>query len=147
MAASNGGEDIKFSVVVSMFQWIHKSKSKPLKQSKFRKFLDTFCRKPHDYFAAMRLILPGLDRDRGSYGLKEHVLATCIIDALGISRDSDDAHRLLNWRKAGPRAGLNAGNFSLVAAEVPFLSFSNYPPYPYPLSLRIINSSKVNLPL
>nr|GMC94650.1 DNA ligase 4 isoform X1 [Ipomoea batatas] len=118
MAASNGGEDIKFSVVVSMFQWIHKSKSKPLKQSKFRKFLDTFCRKPHDYFAAMRLILPGLDRDRGSYGLKEHVLATCIIDALGISRDSDDAHRLLNWRKAGPRAGLNAGNFSLVAAEV-----------------------------
>ncbi|XP_019197873.1 PREDICTED: DNA ligase 4 isoform X1 [Ipomoea nil] len=118
MAASSGGEDIKFSVVVSMFQWIHKSKSKPLKQSKFRKFLDTFCRKPHDYFAAMRLILPGLDRDRGSYGLKEHVLATCIIDALGISRDSDDAHRLLNWRKAGPRAGLNAGNFSLVAAEV-----------------------------
>ncbi|XP_059286008.1 DNA ligase 4 isoform X2 [Lycium ferocissimum] len=115
---SVGGEDIKFSVMVSLFQWIQKSKSSSTKRSKFRKFLDAFCRKPHDNFAAMRLILPGLDRERGSYGLKEHVLATCLIDALAMSRDSDDARRLLNWRKGGLKTGANAGNFSLVAAEV-----------------------------
>ncbi|XP_060172398.1 DNA ligase 4 isoform X2 [Lycium barbarum] len=115
---SVGGEDIKFSVMVSLFEWIQKSKSSSTKRSKFRKFLDAFCRKPHDNFAAMRLILPGLDRERGSYGLKEHVLATCLIDALAMSRDSDDARRLLNWRKGGPKTGANAGNFSLVAAEV-----------------------------
>ncbi|XP_075077721.1 DNA ligase 4 isoform X3 [Nicotiana tabacum] len=116
--SSIGGEDIKFSVMVSLFQWIQKSKSSAQKRSKFRKFLDAFCRKPQDNFAAMRLILPGLDRERGSYGLKEHVLATCLIDALAMSRDSDDARRLLNWRKGGPKTGSNAGNFSLVAAEV-----------------------------
>ncbi|XP_069142833.1 DNA ligase 4 isoform X3 [Solanum lycopersicum] len=116
--SSVGGEDIKFSVMVSLFKWIQKSKSSVKKRSKFRKFMDTFCRKPQDNFVAMRLILPGLDRERGSYGLKEHVLATCLIDALAMSRDSDDARRLLNWRKGGPKTGSNAGNFSLVAAEV-----------------------------
>ncbi|KAG5594743.1 hypothetical protein H5410_035975 [Solanum commersonii] len=116
--SSVGGEDIKFSVMVSLFQWIQKSKSSAKKRSKFRKFIDTFCRKPQDNFAAMRLILPGLDRVRGSYGLKEHVLATCLIDALAMSRESDDARRLLNWRKGGPKTVSNAGNFSLVAAEV-----------------------------
>ncbi|CAH9140878.1 unnamed protein product [Cuscuta epithymum] len=116
--ASAGGEDIKFSVLVIMFKWIQDTTPKKRKPSKVRKFLDTYCRKTPDYFAAMRLILPGLDRDRGSYGLKEHVLATCLIDAIGISRDSDDARRLLNWRKGGPRGGSNAGNFSFVTAEV-----------------------------
>lgn len=47
------------------------------------------------------------------------MLATCLIDALGISRDAPDAVRLLNWRKGGTaKAGANAGNFSLIAAEV-----------------------------
>ncbi|VFQ70225.1 unnamed protein product [Cuscuta campestris] len=104
--------------MLELMQRSKREKKKKPKQTYFRKFLDNYCRKPQDYFASMRLILPRLDRDRGSYGLKEQVLATCIIDAIGMSRDSDDARLLLNWRKAGPRAGLNAGNFSLVAAEV-----------------------------
>ncbi|WZZ89909.1 hypothetical protein YC2023_118488 [Brassica napus] len=111
-------EEIKLSVLVSLFNWIQKSKTSSQKRSKFRKFLDTYC-KPSDYFAAVRLIIPSLDRERGSYGLKESVLATCLIDALGISRDAPDAVRLLNWRKGGTaKAGANAGNFSLIAAEV-----------------------------
>lgn len=112
--------DTKFSVMVSLFNWMQKSKSSSVKRSKFRKFLDTFCRPQSgdDYFAAIRLILPGLDRERGSYGLREHVLATSLVDALGISRDSPDSQRLLNWRKGGPKSGAFAGNFSLVAAEV-----------------------------
>ncbi|XP_004297907.1 PREDICTED: DNA ligase 4 [Fragaria vesca subsp. vesca] len=110
-------EETKFSVLCSLFNWIQRSKTSALKRSKFRKFLDNFC-KPSDYFAAIRLVLPNLDRERGSYGLKESVLATCLIDALGMSRDSDDALRLINWRKGGARTGANAGNFALVAAEV-----------------------------
>lgn len=109
--------ETKFSVMCSLFNWIQKSKSSGKKRSKFRKFLDSFC-KPSDYFSAIRLILPSLDRERGSYGLKESVLATCLIDALGISRESQDALRLINWRKGGAKTGANAGNFSLVAAEV-----------------------------
>ncbi|KAI3443409.1 hypothetical protein Pfo_000074 [Paulownia fortunei] len=112
--------ETKFSVMVSLFNWMQKSKSSSVKRSKFRKFLDTFCRPNNgdDYFSAIRLILPSLDRERGSYGLREHVLATCIIDALGMSRDSPDSQRLLNWRKGGPKSGAFAGNFSLIAAEV-----------------------------
>ncbi|KAL0346903.1 UNVERIFIED_CONTAM: DNA ligase 4 [Sesamum calycinum] len=112
--------ETKFSVMVSLFNWMQKSKSSSVKRSKFRKFLDTFCRPNNgdDYFSAIRLILPGLDRERGSYGLREHVLATCLIDAIGMSRDSPDSQRLLNWRKGGPRSGAFAGNFSIIAAEV-----------------------------
>ncbi|CAL2225842.1 unnamed protein product [Prunus armeniaca] len=110
-------EETKFSVLCSLFNWMQRSKTSTLKRSKFRKFLDTFC-KPADYFDSIRLILPSLDRERGSYGLKESVLATSLIDALGMARDSEDALRLINWRKGGAKTGVNAGNFSLVASEV-----------------------------
>ncbi|KAK4775383.1 hypothetical protein SAY86_010318 [Trapa natans] len=96
---------------------MQKSKSSAVKRSKFRKFLDTFCR-PREYFSAIRLILPTLDRERGTYGLKESVLAACLVDALGMSRDSEDAQRLFNWRRGGPKSGANAGNFAMVANEV-----------------------------
>ncbi|XP_057979304.1 DNA ligase 4 [Malania oleifera] len=107
----------KFSVLCSLFDWVQRSKSSAKKRSKFRKYLDTFCRSG-DYFSSIRLILPSLDRERGTYGLKESVLATCLIDALGMSRDSEDALRLISWRKGGAKTGANAGNFALVAAEV-----------------------------
>ncbi|WCJ42294.1 DNA ligase 4 [Euphorbia peplus] len=109
--------ETKFSVMVSLFEWIQKTKHSAKKRSKFRKFLDTFC-KPDELFTSIRLILPSLDRERGSYGLKESVLATCLVDALGMSRESPDALRLFNWRKGGAKSGVNAGNFPLVAFEV-----------------------------
>ncbi|XP_027158528.1 protein argonaute 12-like [Coffea eugenioides] len=46
--------DIKFNVMVSLFNWMQKSKSSSMKRSKFRKFLNAFCRKPGDYFSAIR---------------------------------------------------------------------------------------------
>ncbi|KAF9612970.1 hypothetical protein IFM89_004673 [Coptis chinensis] len=109
---------VPFSVLCSMYNWMAKSKSSSKKRSKFRKFLDNYCKSPSDYFNSIRLILPSLDRERGSYGLKESVLATCLIDALGISRESEDAVRLINWRKGGAKTGVNVGNFALVASEV-----------------------------
>ncbi|KAK9213331.1 hypothetical protein WN943_002718 [Citrus x changshan-huyou] len=108
-------EETEVSVLVSLFNWIQKTKPAAKKRSKFRKFLDTYCDSV-DYFSALRLILPSLDRERGSYGLKESVLANCLIDALGMSKDSADAVRLINWRKGGTAP--NAGNFPMVAAEV-----------------------------
>ncbi|KAH9653721.1 DNA ligase 4 [Citrus sinensis] len=108
-------EETEVIVLVSLFNWIQKTKPAAKKRSKFRKFLDTYCDSV-DYFSALRLILPSLDRERGSYGLKESVLANCLIDALGMSKDSADAVRLINWRKGGTAP--NAGNFPMVAAEV-----------------------------
>jgi ATP-dependent DNA ligase len=66
----------------------------------------------------MRLILPQLDKERANYGLKEAVLAKLLAEALGLSKDAEDAIKLQNWRKGGQRAGSNAGNFPFVAAEV-----------------------------
>ncbi|XP_045789619.1 DNA ligase 4 isoform X2 [Trifolium pratense] len=110
-------ERIKFSVLCSLLTWSQRTKSPAKKRAKFRKFLDSFCT-DRNYFPAIRLILPNLDRERGSYGLKESVLATSLIDAIGLSKDSHDALRLINWRKGGSKTGANAGNFALVAAEV-----------------------------
>ncbi|XP_057549954.1 DNA ligase 4 [Amaranthus tricolor] len=111
-------DGVQFKVLVSLFNWIFKSKSHSAKRAKFRKYLDLYC-KSDDYFSSIRLILPSLDRERGSYGLKESVLATSLLDALGISRDSEDAKKLINWRKGGTKiAGDIAGNFALVAADI-----------------------------
>lgn len=111
---------VELRVMVAMLEAMHRSRSAAEKRKKFRKFMD-YCCPPRLYFPALRLLLPSLDRQRGSYGLKESVLATSLVDALAISRDSDDALRLLNWRKGGPKAGANVGNFALVASEVIFL--------------------------
>ncbi|KAJ6836646.1 DNA ligase 4 [Iris pallida] len=108
---------VRFGLLVSMFQAMLRDRSAAKKRKRFRTFLDR-AYTGRDYFSAVRLILPSLDRERGSYGLKESTLATCLVDALGIARDSDDALRLIHWRKGGARTGANAGNFSLVAAEV-----------------------------
>uniref|UniRef100_A0A6N2NFW2 DNA ligase n=1 Tax=Salix viminalis TaxID=40686 RepID=A0A6N2NFW2_SALVM len=117
-SSSSSTEHTKFSILASLFNWISKTKTSSRKRSKFRKFIDTFC-SPSDYFSAVRLILPNLDRERGTYGLKESVLSVSLIEALGMSRDSPDAFKLINWRKGGANAtGANAGNFSLVASEV-----------------------------
>ncbi|KAJ6808321.1 DNA ligase 4 [Iris pallida] len=108
---------VRFGLLVSMFQAMLRDRSAAKKRKRFRTFLDR-AYTGQDYFGAVRLLLPSLDRERGSYGLKESTLATCLVDALGIARDSEDALRLVNWRKGGARTGANAGNFSLVAAEV-----------------------------
>lgn len=114
-AAAAGTVEVR--VMVAMLEAMHRSRSAAEKRKKFRKFMD-YCCPPRLYFPALRLLLPSLDRQRGSYGLKESVLATSLVDALAMSRDSDDALRLLNWRKGGPKAGANVGNFALVASEV-----------------------------
>ncbi|XP_077221842.1 DNA ligase IV [Tasmannia lanceolata] len=109
--------NMEFRVLCEMFEAMQRNKSPAKKRIKFRKFLDTYCIS-EEYFSAIRLILPTNDRERGTYGLKESSLAISLIEALGISKDSEDAQRLINWRKGGAKTGFNVGNFALVAAEV-----------------------------
>ncbi|KAG6469754.1 hypothetical protein ZIOFF_070685 [Zingiber officinale] len=108
---------VRFGLLVSMFQAMLRDRAAVKKRKRFRTFLDRVYT-GREYFSAIRLILPGLDRERGTYGLKESALAACLVDALGLAKDSPDALRLINWRKGGARSGANAGNFALVAAEV-----------------------------
>ncbi|GJN26520.1 hypothetical protein PR202_gb14455 [Eleusine coracana subsp. coracana] len=109
---------VRFGLLVAMFQAMSKDRTSAKKRSRLRVFLDRAYGPSgrDDYFSALRLVLPGLDRERGTYGLKEATLAAVLVDALGIAKDSPDAVRLINWRRGG--GFRNAGNFSLVAAEV-----------------------------
>ncbi|KAG1326864.1 putative DNA ligase 4 [Cocos nucifera] len=110
-----------------MFEAMARDRLAAKKRKRFRTLLDRVYT-GRDYFSAVRLILPALDRERGSYGLKESALAAALVDALGLAKDSPDALRLINWRKGGARSGANAGNFALVAAEkIGFLVLS-FPP-------------------
>ncbi|RLM73698.1 putative DNA ligase 4 [Panicum miliaceum] len=110
---------VRFGLLVAMFQAMSGDKRSAKKRGRLRAFLDRAYVPSggrDDYFSALRLVLPGLDRERGTYGLKEAALAAVLVDALGIAKDSPDAVRLINWRRGG--GGRNAGNFALVAAEV-----------------------------
>ncbi|XP_025824228.1 putative DNA ligase 4 isoform X2 [Panicum hallii] len=110
---------VRFGLLVAMFQAMSGDKRSAKKRARLRAFLDRAYVPSggrDDYFSALRLVLPGLDRERGTYGLKETALAAVLVDALGIAKDSPDAVRLINWRRGG--GGRNAGNFALVAAEV-----------------------------
>ncbi|KAG0049537.1 DNA ligase (ATP) [Gryganskiella cystojenkinii] len=66
-------------------------------------------------FPVIRLLLPGLDRERGRYGLKESKMADMYIQSLNIPRDSEPAYKLKHW-KEGMRD--STGDFSMVAYDV-----------------------------
>jgi DNA ligase-4 len=109
-------ETVEFAVLCRMLDAVARSKA-AIKRKHLHTFLEYVYSSRH-YFGAMRLILPQLDKERANYGLKEAVLAKLLAEALGLSKDAEDAKKLQNWRKGGRRAGSNAGNFPFVAAEV-----------------------------
>src|SRR5690606_4233496 len=44
-------------------------------------------------------LLPQLDKERQTYGMKETVLAKMYVQIMDISPESEDARRLIHWRK------------------------------------------------
>lgn len=70
-----------------------------------------------NFYPIARLLLSHLDRDRGSYGIKENMLARRYIRVLGLAKESADARRLLNYRAPGSNQDL-AGDFAAVACHV-----------------------------
>ncbi|CAG8658863.1 19827_t:CDS:10, partial [Dentiscutata erythropus] len=72
----------------------------------------------NDFYPVMRLLIPHLDNERTSYGMKENVLAKTYINVLGLSKDSPHAERLLHWKMPGSNKSKTAGDFASVAFEV-----------------------------
>lgn len=69
-------------------------KQKKLLLAKFFSLYDM-----RDSFPVMRLILPQLDKERQAYGMKEKNIAKVLVEHLGISKTSDDAQRLIHWKR------------------------------------------------
>ena len=64
-------------------------------------------------FDLYRLMLPNIDKERGTYNLKEAALARCVGSALGLKRhESPDFLKLEGWRKSG------SGDFARTVFEV-----------------------------
>ena len=64
-------------------------------------------------FDLYRLMLPNIDKERGTYNLKEAALARCVGAALGLKRhESPDFLKLEGWRKSG------SGDFAQTVFEV-----------------------------
>ena len=75
----------------------------------------------NDFYPAMRLIIPEKDRDRAMYGLKEKAIAKVLIKLTKISKDSEDAKQMLNWKLPGQLyrgSSSTAGDFAGRCYEV-----------------------------
>uniref|UniRef100_A0A8W7PS73 DNA ligase ATP-dependent N-terminal domain-containing protein n=1 Tax=Anopheles coluzzii TaxID=1518534 RepID=A0A8W7PS73_ANOCL len=93
-----------FGVLSSLLEKVHHAQ-RPGKEAALRKFFQDFERyrqscaegpnRPSIH-AWLRLLLPGLDRERKAYGLRERSLAEAYVRALGLDRRSEDVQRLLS---------------------------------------------------
>lgn len=89
--------DIKFEMITKFFQKIN-----DLKGKKKGEFLDRFFKEylfvqdRKHAFAYLRLILPHLDRERGTYGLKEISLGRVISESFGLPQK--EAQRLKHYK-------------------------------------------------
>lgn len=73
--------------------------------------------KDSDYYPFMRLVVPQLDTQRATYGLKESKIAKYYIELLGLSPNSPDAERFRNWRDPS-KNNVEATHFSDVVFVV-----------------------------
>lgn len=71
----------------------------------------------HDFYPALRLILPGRDRDRPMYGLKEKSIGKLVVKMVKINARSEDAINLTDWKRINS-ASKSAGDFAGRCYEV-----------------------------
>lgn len=88
---------IKFSSLCKFFEKISVS---PEHKKKKQLVNDLFSKlRPHSLYPIIRLLLPQLDKERQTYGLKEKKIGVFYIKALTLSPNGEDAKRILNWKK------------------------------------------------
>jgi DNA ligase-4 len=72
-------------------------------------------------YPLMRLLLPQLDTERPTYGLRESTIGDMYVKAMGIAKTSEAAQRLKNYknpRSAGAKAEAAAGDFTTILYDV-----------------------------
>lgn len=108
-------ESMKFELFCEVLERISVApKEKKLKL--ILKFIQSIRPNPYSmnsFFTIIRLLLPKLDGERGSYGMKEHTLANTYRKILCLPKNGVEANKLLKFRS--PAAGSSAGDFADVA--------------------------------
>lgn len=121
MAQASSPGSMAFRDLAEFCQAVVKVGPKSGKEAKFKKlvsfleFSRTQMGRSVSLFPIIRLLLPQLDRERGSYGIKETVLARLFIRSLGLGEGSADAIRLKNFRAPkGLGSQSDTGDFAAV---------------------------------
>ena len=85
-----------------------------------QRFLEEFQARAadRDAFPLVRLLLPGEDRERTQYGVRETGLARAYVAVLGLATNSPDAQRLLQWRRPDRAHADAAGDCGAVLERV-----------------------------
>ncbi|ORX59718.1 ATP-dependent DNA ligase [Hesseltinella vesiculosa] len=71
-----------------------------------------------DFYSAMRLLLPQLDKTR--YFLKESKLSRAYREVLGLSMSSEDGHHLEKWKLPSKSNTKSTGDFAMIVYETVF---------------------------
>ncbi|KAL4438716.1 hypothetical protein ABPG77_006320 [Micractinium sp. CCAP 211/92] len=102
--------ELSFDTVCRLMNALRLTKSAMKKRDMLQKFIAVNIEKQsHDAFSVFRLLLPGIDNKRGNYHLLEGKLASVLLKAANIDRNSPEGQAVREWRKPGSRS---AGNFA-----------------------------------
>ena len=94
---------LKFKDICNLFEAIKKADNKKDKlELVFHKELKKNIGSDGSLFPLLRVLLPSIDEDRASYGLKEASIAKLYVDKLALVLDKHSAgYELINWKKGG----------------------------------------------
>ena len=70
-------------------------------------------------FPLVRLVIPEGDHERRTYNIQNRKLIDLYINRLGISKTSNSAKRLRNWRNPNVLKRMNVRNFQTIAGDFP----------------------------
>ena len=114
-------DTISFGALCDFMEDLRESKENKKKLGKLSRFLGK-CRETlslassndMDLFPIMRLLVPQLDRERGSYGIKETLLSKIVTNLLKLGKT--DAEKLKNYKTPGKSKDSN--DFATVLGQV-----------------------------
>ncbi|CAG8469411.1 2306_t:CDS:10 [Acaulospora morrowiae] len=107
-----------FSELCRFLEIVAKEKG-DAKKRKLDSYLKNWRRRyGNDLYPILRLLVPHLDKERTSYGMKENVIAKIYVGVLGLSKNSTNAERLIHWKMPGSNKNRTAGDFASIAFEV-----------------------------
>ena len=113
-------DTISFGALCDFMEDLRESKENKKKIGKLSRFL-TKCRdtlkkdnSDTDMFPIIRLLVPQLDRERGSYGIKETLLSKIVTNLLKLGKT--DADRLKNYKTPGKTKDSN--DFATILGQV-----------------------------
>ena len=87
----------RFTHFAICFEKIFTTPKTNQKKEKLQYFFSHY--KSNNFFPLLRLLLPQLDKERQTYGMKETNLGKYYVNLLNISPESEDGRRLLHWRR------------------------------------------------